>query len=102
MLDTMEGTVLTSVKSALKTVKHSVGNIVRAPGEIAEALSTTAKGVGKGVTSTTKAVPVVLIVAAVGAAGYLLFMGRAGKKITPSISGNYPELLGRRYRRRRR
>lgn len=101
MLDTLEGSIWSSTKSALKTVKHSVGNIVRAPGEVAEALSTTAKGVGKGVSSSAGAVPVVLIVAAVGVAGYLLFMGKAGKKITPTISGNYPELLGRRSRRRR-
>lgn len=101
MLDTMQGSIVSSVKSALKTVKHSAGNIVRAPGEVAEALSLTAKGVGKGVASTTQAVPIVLIIAAAGVAGYLLFMGKAGQKVIPSISGNYPELLGRRYRRRR-
>lgn len=95
MLDTMEGSVLSTVKSALKTVKHSVGQIVRAPGEVAEAVSTTAKGVGKGVSSTTKTVPIILIIAAAGVAGYLLFMGKAGQRVTPSISGNYPELLGR-------
>jgi hypothetical protein len=94
----IEGNVIDSAKSALKTVKHSVGQIVRAPGEVAEALSTTAKGVGKGVTSTTKSVPIVLIIAAVGVAGFLLFMGKAGKNIVPGVKvgENFPELLGGR------
>jgi len=96
------GNVVSSVKSALKTVKASVGKIVRAPGEVAEALSTTAKGVGKGVASTTKTVPIILIIAAVGVAGFLLYMGKAGKNVVPSIRGNYPELLGRRGGRARR
>lgn len=92
-------------KSAIDVTTGSIRKVVKAPGEVAEALSTTAKGVGKGISSSAGAVPVVLIVAAVGVAGYLLFMGKAGKKVTPTISGNYPELLGRcggRSRRRRR
>lgn len=87
--------------SPFRTVKSTVGKIVRAPGDIAEAFATTAKGVGKGVASTANTLPIILTVAAVGVAGYLIFMGKAGKKVTPSISGNYPELLGRRSRRRR-
>jgi hypothetical protein len=99
MLDTISGNVLDDVKSAYTTVKHSVGNIVRAPGEVAQSLSTTAKGVGAGVSSTSKTIPIVLIIAGVGIAGYLLYMGKAGKKITPSISGSFPELMGRKHRR---
>lgn len=104
MLDTLNGSVWSATKSAAKTVKSSVGKIVRAPGEIAEAVSITAKGVGKGVSSTTKAVPVVLIIAAVGVAGFLLFMGKAGKSPVPGVKvgASFPELMGRRRRARRR
>jgi hypothetical protein len=97
---TIDGSIFSSLKSAAKTVKHSVGNLVRAPGEVAQALTDTAKGVGKGISSTTKTVPIVLIVAAVGVAGFLIYMGKAGKNVVPSIHGNYPELMGRRRRSR--
>lgn len=89
------------VKSAIDATTGSVRKVVKAPGEVAEALSVTAKGVGKGASRTAGAIPIVLILAAAGVAGYLVFMGKAGKRVTPTISGNYPELLGRRSRRRR-
>ena len=106
MIDELNGNILDAAKSGLKTVKHTVGQIVRAPGEVAEALSMTAKGVGKGVGSTAGAVPIVLIIAALGVAGFLLFMGRAGKNVVPvpgfKVGESYPELLGRVYSRKYR
>lgn len=104
MLDTLNGSIWSETKSAARTVKSTVGKIVRAPGEVAEAVSMTAKGVGKGVSSTAKSVPVILIVAAVGVAGFMILMGKAGKSPVPGIKvgENYPELLGRRRERRRR
>lgn len=102
MLDTISGNIIDEAVSAAKTVKHTVGQIVRAPGEVAEALSTTAKGVGKGVGSTVGAVPIVLIIAALGVAGFLIYMGRAGKNVVPGmrVGDSFPELLGKIYSRR--
>lgn len=108
MLDELNGNILETAaetaKSGLKTVKHTVGQIVRTPGEIAEGLSLTAKGIGKGVGSTAGAIPIVLIIAAIGVAGFLLFMGRAGKNVVPTpgfkVGESYPELLGRIYSRK--
>lgn len=90
--------VFRSVKSAIKTTKKSAGDVVRLPGQIAQGVGAVAKGAG----STAKTVPIILGVLAVGIAGYAIYMGKAGKKITPTVSGGFPELLGRSRSRRKR
>jgi len=71
------------VKKAYKAVRHTTGQLVRAPGELVETATKIAKGAGEGVEKTTKTIPVVLFVLAAGVAGYLIFAGRKGTKLIP-------------------
>jgi hypothetical protein len=51
--------------------------------DVAVAVGKTAKGLGEGIEGTAKTLPVVLGLLAVGVAGYLIYSGKKGVKLTP-------------------
>jgi len=79
----LSGNVIDDVKAAYTATKHTVGQLVRAPGTILEAVANTAKGAGEGIQKTTKALPWVLIILAAGVGAYLLYAGKKGTKLIP-------------------
>jgi len=79
----LNGNVIDDVKDGFAAARHTVIQLVRAPGTILEAVANTAKGAGEGIQKTTKALPLVLIILAAGVGAYLLYAGKKGTKLIP-------------------
>jgi len=79
----LSGNVIDDVKDGFAAARHTIVQLVRAPGTILEAVADTAKGVGKGAEKTAKALPWVLIILAAGVGAYLLYAGKKGTKLIP-------------------